>query len=877
MYTGHAYASLTSANAAAPDLPAIARGVPMGGTLELFNVDLEQVGVSELELERFAVFSSDTQLVVDNNNWATPPSDAYFRGRIAGHENSIVVLAVPEQGPMRGIITDASGVWLLAGQSSHAPRGLTNRKVNLELELADKPFACGNETGTFNASSLMPDGGSSTYTTAASLPANVSHTARVAVETDYEFFALFNNVDEAYQYIGDLFAYASTVYEREVDTNLTVSWSRLWTNGAASDPWTARSGTDTALYEFQDHWNASSDVPGERTIAHMLSGKSLGGGIAYVGVLCNDSYGYGVSASLGGNFNINDPAVVWDLLVVTHEIGHNFDSSHTQDYCGTGGSPDPVDRCYTSSNCGSSLGLPGWGTLSGGTTADKPGTIMSYCHLLSGGYSNISLTFGQDHGYGVDAFRVPNVMKAHVANRAAAFPNCLALQASGTPPVANDDYATTLEDSPVTFDVLSNDMDADGDALTVSTITQGGNGSVANNGDGTLTYTPDANYNGTDSFNYSISDGNGGNDSATVNLTISAVNDAPSAVAQSVTVIRNEPVAITLTGSDPENTPLTYLVVFPPANGSLSGTAPNLLYTPNTDYLGYDSFSFTVNDGALTSASAEVSITVEDAPAVLSVTGITPSTVPIGTVDAALTISGTGFDSSTAIAFSGGAGPAPTITIVAISADGTTIDGYLTARDGGPNRDRSWDLTLTNADGSSDTLTNALLVSMSAPASNTPPTAEFSYTVTDLTVSFTDTSSDSDGTVASWVWDFGDDMNSTEQNVQHTYDIPGTYTVTLTVTDDEGASDTTSQNLTVGDTTGGISLTLVTRKNKGARSVDLVWSGATSETVMIYRDGTLLETTANDGAESYDQSTGKATTYQVCDTTGCSNEAIAVW
>ena len=52
----------------------------------------------------------------------------------------------------------------------------------------------------------------------------------------------------------------------------------------------------------------------------MLSGKSLGGGIAYVGVLCNGTHGYGVSASLSGNFNIDNPSVVWDLLVVSHEM-----------------------------------------------------------------------------------------------------------------------------------------------------------------------------------------------------------------------------------------------------------------------------------------------------------------------------------------------------------------------------------------------------------------------------------------------------------------------------------------------------------------------------------------------------------------------------
>jgi hypothetical protein len=90
-----------------------------------------------------------------------------------------------------------------------------------------------------------------------------------------------------------------------------------------------------------------------------------------------------------------------------------------------------VDLCYQSSTCGSALGLPGIDSLSGGTTAEKPGTIMSYCHLVSGGYSNISFTFGLEHFYGVAADRVPTVMQNHVASRAAAYPGCLDLVVDG--------------------------------------------------------------------------------------------------------------------------------------------------------------------------------------------------------------------------------------------------------------------------------------------------------------------------------------------------------------------------------------------------------------------------------------------------------------
>ncbi|MBC7504930.1 MAG: tandem-95 repeat protein, partial [Sandarakinorhabdus sp.] len=107
-------------------------------------------------------------------------------------------------------------------------------------------------------------------------------------------------------------------------------------------------------------------------------------------------------------------------------------------------------------------------------------------------------------------------------------------------PVATNDPITTAEDTPVTFEVRTNDSDVDGDALTVTqingtAITTGGSvavtgGTVTLNANGTLTFTPAANYNGTPSFGYTVSDGKGGTATANVNLTVTSVNDAPSEV-----------------------------------------------------------------------------------------------------------------------------------------------------------------------------------------------------------------------------------------------------------------------------------------------------------------------------------------------------------
>ena len=94
-------------------------------------------------------------------------------------------------------------------------------------------------------------------------------------------------------------------------------------------------------------------------------------------------------------------------------------------------------------------------------------------------------------------------------------------------PVANDDSATTMEGGSITTDVLLNDMDAEMATLTVTGATPGNNGFTSVNSDGTITYTPNPNFNGTDTFSYTIADDDGATDSAIVFITVTPVNDAP--------------------------------------------------------------------------------------------------------------------------------------------------------------------------------------------------------------------------------------------------------------------------------------------------------------------------------------------------------------
>jgi subtilisin family serine protease len=163
---------------------------------------------------------------------------------------------------------------------------------------------------------------------------------------------------------------------------------------------------------------------------------------------------------------------------------------------------------------------------------------------------------------------------------------------------------------------------------------------------------------------------------------------------------------------------------------------------------------------------------------------------------------------------------------------------------------------------------------------NELPNADFTYTADLLRVQFTDTSTDADGTVVAWNWNFGDSQTSTAQNPSHNFATEGTYNVTLTVTDDAGDTGSTSQNITVSaeePVPGDINLTGTGKKVKGRWTADLFWTPAgTSASVDIYRNGSFYETVNNSGAftDATDFNGSGSLTYKVCEagSENCSNE-----
>lgn len=178
---------------------------------------------------------------------------------------------------------------------------------------------------------------------------------------------------------------------------------------------------------------------------------------------------------------------------------------------------------------------------------------------------------------------------------------------SNDPPTANPDSIITSEDVPVP--VVLTGIDLDDDPLTYRIVTKPSYGTLSGT-EPNLTFTPNPDYNGQDKFTFKVHDGIIESEPVAVSIRVTAVEDVPRAKHIDVELKEDTSQPITLTGTDPEGDPLTFSVVKAPSHGRLSGEAPNLTYTPDTNFSQLDSFSYTVHDGKALSKPGIVSISV---------------------------------------------------------------------------------------------------------------------------------------------------------------------------------------------------------------------------------------------------------------------------
>jgi cysteine-rich repeat protein len=336
---------------------------------------------ADLHLVRFDPFAADVRLEVvgpgGTTRLARPDAD-YFTGTVAGDPTSRVFL-VAARDHVRGFVAAAGHVYPFGPDGHGTHRSYALDDVDPQTYPAKGVF-CANDLEREEVEAPALEAEALAQVMPPPLPTFGSSTllqADVAIETDYELWQKFGSNSATLDYVTALMAAVTAIDERDLSIRLRVSYVRLWST--PSDPWTQGS-TQPALYEFRDYWNNPvndmDSIAGEHDVVHFISGKPVEGGIGYVSAVCSSTYDYALS-QVDGAFDLSSPYQIWDVLVVAHELGHNFGSPHTHCYV------PPLDKCYGSEG----------GSCYSGPAIKSQGEIMSYCHLLSGGLANIDLLF----------------------------------------------------------------------------------------------------------------------------------------------------------------------------------------------------------------------------------------------------------------------------------------------------------------------------------------------------------------------------------------------------------------------------------------------------------------------------------------------------
>jgi uncharacterized repeat protein (TIGR01451 family) len=372
-------------------------------------------------------------------------------------------------------------------------------------------------------------------------------------------------------------------------------------------------------------------------------------------------------------------------------------------------------------------------------------------------------------------------------------------------PVADDDSAATDEDNAVTVNVLANDSDEDGDTLTVTAVSNPANGTATTDGT-SVTYTPDTDFNGTDSFTYTANDGNGGTDTATVNVTVNPVNDAPSFTAGGNVTVDEDSGAYSAAWASN--------VSAGPANES--GQSVSFQVTGNTNAALFSSAPAVAADGTLSftpaanaNGSADVTVVLKDNGGGDDTSASATFTINVTPVNDAPTANANGpytGNEGSAVTFDGSGssdieGDALTYEWD-LNYDGVTFDVDRTGANPSTTfpddvAARTVALRVTDTGGLSDIDTSSLTVNNVAPTLSLLQVTgggAACLTGNDVTLnfSFTDPAGSNDSYTGTINWGDGSpttSFNSSPVSQTHHYATAGKFTITVTVSDEDGGSD----------------------------------------------------------------------------------------
>jgi len=384
-----------------------------GQKINLSGISIDSASNSSITLEKFEIRDPESHVMVYDSSGQTKRQlepRHYFKGTVDGESNSFVFWLIDDQGNMKGIVHRGDRIFV----SEHVFDTYGRTATSLAREVASNQNA---PTFTCEAETSAKEQFADTRSMALRLQlqeainANIlagktltQRRADIYIETDYPLFQKFGNSSATSNYVSDLLAYVSSKFQSEAATRFNIKQISIYST--AADPWSATSSSG-ALAELRNRWNAAPFNANARHHVHLLSAASLGGGVAYINTLNQPNYAYGVSGNIAGDFSLANPQIIWDSMVVAHEIGHAFGSDHTHSFAAP----------YIGSNVGGAIDMctsnqyPGLGTATGGSSGQRGGLIMSYCHSIYGGMSNIGWSFGTNHAYGSNPSRVAQVLQ----------------------------------------------------------------------------------------------------------------------------------------------------------------------------------------------------------------------------------------------------------------------------------------------------------------------------------------------------------------------------------------------------------------------------------------------------------------------------------
>ncbi len=324
-----------------------------------------------IELEQTNILSKDFFVTTGTN-----PTDKFnyvneclhYRGKIKGIKKSFAAVSIMAN-KVVAVLSDESGNINIGEINTPEAKQHNEHIIYREADLLIKnEFDCKTEDAVSNANNPIP-----IYNATADITATINaEPVDIYFEADYQIF-LNNgsNVTNVLNYVTALFNVVHVMYEND-SVNIQISSIKVWDT---VDPYNALGTANNVLNAFA--LNMNNGFPGD--LAHFLSQRSLGGGVAYLNIICNSNYyKTAVSGNLSNSFNIF-PTYSWSVMVITHELGHNLGSPHTQSCSWPGGA---IDNCYTTEG-----GCPV------GPAPTNGGTVMSYCHLTGYGI-NLANGFG---------------------------------------------------------------------------------------------------------------------------------------------------------------------------------------------------------------------------------------------------------------------------------------------------------------------------------------------------------------------------------------------------------------------------------------------------------------------------------------------------